>query len=253
MKNKILIITILFSTVFSCTKDPIISNTLDKNLNRQTTGSSANDILSASKFKSILIELVYVEGFEPTQTAINNFISFLENRTYKPQGITIRKRQIPSPGKAIYTIEDISNIEKEHRQYYNSENEIAIWAYFSDGKSSSDSEQNNTVVLGTAYWNTSFVIFEKTVQDYSNGPLQPNQSLLETTVINHEFGHIFGLTNFGSAMQSNHEDTTHPKHCNVESCLMYWNTVSLGNLANLNSIPQLDSQCIADLQANGGK
>ena len=239
-----------FSTFYSCTKDQVISNTLlDKNLNRQTTGSSANDILSDINYKSMVLELVYVEGFEPTQEAVNNFISFLESRLYKPLGITVEKRSIPSPGNTIYTIEDITNIEKEHRQHYNSENKIAVWAYFSDGKSSNDSSQNNNVVLGTAYWNTSFVIYEKTIRDNSNGQNQ----LLETIVMNHEFGHIMGLTNFGSAMQSNHEDTTNPKHCNVESCLMYWNTVSLGNLVILNSIPQLDSQCIVDLQANGGK
>ena len=177
----------------------------------------------------------------------------MENRLNKPLGITFEKRSIPSPGKTIYTIQDITNIEKEHRQYYNSNNQIAIWAYFSDGKSSSDSQQNNEVVLGTAYWNTSFVIYEKTIREYSNGVSQPNQSMLETIVMNHEFGHIMGLTNFGSAMQSNHEDVAHPKHCNIESCLMYWNTVSLENLANLSSIPQLDSQCIADLRANGGR
>jgi hypothetical protein len=44
----------------------------------------------------------------------------------------------------------------------------------------------------------------------SDSAFEPNRSLLETTVITHEFGHILGLT-LGTALQSNHEE--HPKHC----------------------------------------
>ena len=57
-------------------------------------------------------------------------------------------------------------------------------------------------------------------------------------------------------MVTNHEDTEHPKHCNNEDCLMFWATESsqgVDNMLNMTSAPELDSQCIADLQANGGK
>ena len=57
-------------------------------------------------------------------------------------------------------------------------------------------------------------------------------------------------------MQENHEDTEHPKHCNDEDCLMYWAAetgAGITNMANMNSAPVLDSQCLADLKANGGK
>ena len=70
--------------------------------------------------------------------------------------------------------------------------------------------------------------------------------------MSHEFGHILGLTNAGTVMQSDHEDANHKRHCNVSSCLMYWEAESGTNLFGGN-IPQLDAQCIADLQANGGK
>lgn len=224
--------------------------------NRQATGSSANDLLSDNTYTSMIIEVVYAEGFEPTENALNNFISFLENRTYKPNGITVEKRSIPSPGKETYSIEDIADIEREHRTHYNTDNQIAVWAYFSDGKSDGDSETDNTVVLGAAYWNTSFVIYQETVEGFSDSPFEPNRTLLETTVINHEFGHIFGLTNLGTALQSEHEDEEHPKHCDVENCLMYWaseSAANISNMASMNTAPTLDAQCIADLQANGGK
>jgi hypothetical protein len=31
-----------------------------------------------------------------------------------------------------------------------------------------------------------------------------------------------GLTNLGTALQSNHEDAEHPKHCIEKTCLMFW-------------------------------
>jgi predicted Zn-dependent protease len=249
----ILIVALLF---YACSNDSdnIEVQPVNKSLNRQATGSSANDLLSDDKFKSIRIELVYVEGLEPSQGAINNFVSFLTNLTFKPIGITVEKRSISSPGKDIYTIEEIADIEREQRKHYNSNDEIAVWVLFLDGKSEND--EGNTVVLGSAYWNTSFVIYEETVQNLSDSPFETNRTLLESTVINHEFGHILGLTNLGSPMQTEHEDEENPKHCNVESCLMYWESeVSRGrfNLLGMNNPPELDAQCLADLKANGGR
>ncbi|HEX9152301.1 MAG TPA: membrane metalloprotease, partial [Flavobacterium sp.] len=239
-----------------CSKDdaPDTGDTINPVTNKQITGSSSNDLLSDKKFKSMVIEVVYVQGFEPSATAINNFVSFLDSRTYKPSGISIVKRAIPSTGKATFTDQDIVAIEDANRTKFNTSSQIAVWVFFTDGKSSTDT--STAVVLGTAYRNTSIVIYEQTVQGLSDSPFEPNRSLLETTVISHELGHILGLTNLGAALQSNHEDTTHPKHCNVENCLMYWSSETgkgISNMVSTGSIPQLDAQCIADLRANGGK
>ena len=240
----------------SCSKDDAVDsgNTINPITNKQATGSSSNDLLSDKKFSSMIIEVVYVQGFEPSTTAINNFVSLLVARTYKPNGINIIKRAIPSPGKATFTNAEIAAIEDANRTKFNTSNQIAVWLFFTDGKSSSDT--SSSVILGTAYRNTSMVIYEQTVQGLSDSPFEPNRSVLETTVITHELGHILGLTNLGATMQSNHEDTSHPKHCNVSSCLMYWESESGKSFSNMGSgstAPQLDSQCLADLRANGGK
>ncbi|MFV8370760.1 membrane metalloprotease [Flavobacterium sp. LB2R40] len=241
----------------SCSKedDPIDTPvTINPNTNKQQTGSSSNDLLSDRKFKSMVVEVVYVVGFEPSNTAINNFVAFLEARTYKPNGISVIKRSIPPPGNSPYTDQEIVAIEDANRTKYNTSDQIAVWAFFADGKSSKDTDTG--VILGTAYRNTSFVIFEQTIQGLSDSPFEPNRSLLETTVITHEFGHILGLTNFGAPLQSNHEDAAHPKHCNIKTCLMYWSSETGSGIENMVSggtAPQLDAQCIADLRANGGK
>ncbi|TXE09894.1 membrane metalloprotease [Seonamhaeicola algicola] len=259
MKLKLITLLAFTLIVFGCTKDDDAESTntnngVNKNLNRQETGSSANAILSSNTFKSLVIELVFIEGFEPTQTAINNLVSFINNTSNKPNGITVQKRAIPATGKDTYTINEIADIERQQRQLYNTDTQIAIWALFVNGKSSNDS--NNTVTLGSAYWNTSFVIYQETIENLSNGPFEPERTLLETTVITHEFGHLLGLTNAGTDMQNDHEDEEHPRHCNEQDCLMYWaaeSGASISNMSNMNTAPQLDAQCLADLKANGGK
>ncbi len=222
--------------------------------NKLSVGASANDLLSDTTFSSLVVEVVYVEGFEPSQTAISNFVSFLENRTFKPNGITVQKRAISSPGLTPYTNQEIVAIEDSNRLLYNNDNQIAVWAFFADGSSANNTDSG--VVLGTAYRNTSFVIYQETIQQLTSGTITNTTPILESTVITHEFGHILGLTNLGTPLQTNHEDLEHPKHCNIESCLMYWKAESGNGVMSMisgGSIPQLDAQCIADLQANGGK
>lgn len=248
---------VAFLTVSCSKQDAESGGTVDGNLvsnNQKALGTSSYDLLADDIFTSMVIEVAYVEGYEPSATAINNFVAFLNERVNKPLGINVVKRVIASPGKTTFTNQEIIAIEDANRTKYNTSNQIAVWAFFVDGASANSTASG--FVLGTAYRNTSFVIFEKTIQGLSDSPFEPNRSLLETTVITHEFGHILGLTNLGAKLQSDHEDTAHPKHCNVESCLMYWSSETgsgIGNMISGGTAPKLDAQCIADLRANGGK
>ncbi|WP_366183541.1 membrane metalloprotease [Flavobacterium ovatum] len=256
-KATVLLLSSLF-LLLSCSKEDDTSKLspegFPKSSNQKNTGTSANDMLANNAFKSMVIEVAYVQGFEPSTTAINNFVAFLNERINKPDGIRVVKRVIASTGKTSFTDQEIIDIEVENRTLYNTDSEIAVWAYFADGESSKNTTES--VVLGTAYRNTSFVIFQKTVQRLSGSFNQPNRSTYEATVIEHEFGHILGLTNLGTTLQSNHEDTTNEKHCITESCLMYWSTGTGGGISSMisgGSVPKLDTACLADLKANGGK
>jgi len=65
-----------------------------------------------------------------------------------------------------------------------------------------------------------------------------------------------GLVNLGADMQQDHEDKEHEKHCNEKSCLMYWaveTQAAMGNIVGMNTPPDLDAQCRADIRAKGGK
>lgn len=256
MKNIFLKGILICSILFSCTSvtEEMIDGSINVVTNRKATGSSANDLLSANTFKKVIIEIGYIEGFKPTETAKNKFKNFIENRTYKPEGIEFITKEISSTGKTVYTLDEIVAIEKEHRTKYNSNTTIAVWILFVNGKSSRDTSSSS--ILGSAYWNTSFVIYEETIHGLSDSAFEPKRSLLESSVMNHEFGHILGLTNLGTNLQSDHEDVNHPKHCNEENCLMYWSAETSQGIESLFSggqIPTLDAQCLADLKANGGK
>ena len=253
MKIFKLIALALMLTVFSCSSDDDnTENGTNHTPNLQTTGSSAHDFLSASKYSSVVVEVLYVDGFQPNSQTITNLKNFMEARCNKPGGITISQRQIASPGVSPYDINEIAGVETMNRTKYNNGNVLTLYLLFLDGKYQTDTA--STFTLGTAYRNTSFVIFENSVQGLSDSITEPNRVDLETTVILHEFCHILGLVNLGSPMQTNHVDTAHDKHCTNENCLMYWKTESNSILTMMGgSVPSLDANCLADLQANGGK
>jgi len=250
--------------LFSCSSDNGSSNTdktddegpvaIDKTVNKKNVGDSANDLLSSQNFTKLHLELVYVAGFKPTDNTISNFESFLSERLNKPGDVQIELREIDPLGQEVYSITEIRALEDDIRTKYNDENEIAVFGLFLDGEYSENTE--NGSVLGVAYRNTSFIIFEETVQRFSGQAFAPSTTVLETTVLNHEFGHLMGMVNAGTPLQSDHQDVEHGRHCTTEDCLMFWTAETGEGLVNMlsgGSIPTFDSLCLDDLRANGGK
>ena len=254
MKRQIIFLTLFAVSIIgfqACKKDSTYK--VEKN-HRNQTGSSANDFLSNDEYKSLVVEIQYMTGFRPTDVAMENLTKFLNERLNKSSGISLVFKEIGAQGKTSYSINDIKNIEEANRTQFTHKKQLAAYFLYLDGDFSGNS--GNSIVLGAAYYNTSMVVFEKTVREFSGGFGEPDVNKLETTVINHEFGHILGLVNLGSTMQSFHQDTEHGSHCNNEDCLMNWIAETgdiASNLVGNSSIPVLDQNCIKDLQANGGK
>jgi hypothetical protein len=254
IKNYFLFFVLLLIFI-GCSKDDVNNPAgIDKGANLKPLGFSANELVSDEKFTSLKIEVVYVTGFQPTQTSLDNLKTFLENRTYKPDGISITTRAVASSNKAPFDIDEIAQIEADERIAYNAGDEIAVFIYFADGSSENDTDTKT--VLGTSFRNTSMVIYGKTIQFLANHTNNLDRSTVESTVLNHEFGHLFGLVNMGTTMQTNHEDTESNGHCSVTNCLMAASFQFGGSMMNVfdnNTIPVLDDLCIGDLQANGGR
>ncbi|NAS32418.1 membrane metalloprotease [Flavobacteriaceae bacterium R38] len=260
--KKILFVVGLFSLILaSCSSDDTTDETpspvtppANITANLQPVGTSARDFLTAENFNSIAIDIVHVEGFRPTNESINNLVSFIEERTFKPDGIRVQFTSIPSNGDNEFSIQEIAEIESERRTLYNDGDELTLFIFFADADS--ENSEGNSVVVGAAYRNTSMVIYESTLlRVLSNSNSGLTRTTVESGVLNHEMSHLFGLVDLGTPLQSDHLDTENGNHCNVPSCLMEFQIDFGAGMAMMagNVIPQLDPQCIADLQANGGR
>jgi len=254
---KLFLLLCAFIVIYSCKKDDSpVEDMIDPLAeNKKALGESAEDILSDDIYKSLTVELVYSEDYKPTQETIDNFRAFLMERINKPQGINFVETVVPEQPNDPFTIQEIREIEDRIRTQYTEGDNIAVYVFFSNGSSTNDTQ--TTVTLGTAYRNTSIVIYERTIQviTESDPIILP---LLETTTLNHEFGHLLSLTNIlGDDIHQTHEDQAHLKHCFVEECLMYFDAInatraSLERMMLRMEVPALDPLCIEDLQAKGG-
>jgi hypothetical protein len=254
---KLFILLFSVMAIYSCKKDDSAEEEIIDPLaeNKKALGESAEDILSDDIYKSLTVELVYSEDYKPTQETIDNFRAFLMARVNKPQGINFVETVVAEQPNDPFTIQEIREIEDRIRTKYTEGDNIAVYVFFSNGSSTNDTQ--TTVTLGTAYRNTSIVIYERTIKVITESdPI--NLPLLESTTLNHEFGHILSLTNIlGDDIHQIHEDQAHLKHCFVEECLMYFdaNNVTRAKLERMMrrmQVPELDPLCIEDLQAKGG-
>lgn len=254
-----------FILLMSCSKDSdLTSSNSDTNLkagNLLTTGASARDLLSNDNFDSLLIEIAYVAGFEPTFEAISNFKEFLLTRTYK-ENVEFKFTSLSSPSEETLTLEEVVDLEEENRTQYNDGNTLAVYIYFADAPAESDQENENLVTLGAVYRNTSMVIYESTVKEMASRSTSITTEEVETATILHEFGHLFGLVNLATESVNDHEDPEADNHCNVDGCLMRAELQFGASLLKqmeknaskgLASIPDFDSECILDLQKYGGR
>jgi hypothetical protein len=244
--------SVLFFVLFvaGCQKDDAENPADSRAENLKALGTSSEDLLSSDIYKKLVVEIAYSQGFRPKTETIQSFRNFLDRRLNKPGGITIIENVIDPPQGEPYTITEIRNIEKEVRTRYTKEDEIAVFVFFANGNA--DSDTNTTVTLGTAYQNTSIVIYQETLQG-----LDQDLFLMEATTLRHEFCHILGLVNIqgDDIHPEGHIDFDNNKHCLIDTCLMYYQSTIPATIPNPNKgdIPLLDDLCLEDLRAKGGK
>jgi hypothetical protein len=251
MKIKTLLFSFLFILALnSCRKNKEFVNAGNVNYPlTKSPGYSANDILSSALCNSMRIEIQYMKGYEPDAAAVDELTSFLQSRINKPNGIFVSKKEIPPSGQQNYSPESIRNLEHIYRQDFPNYNQMSIYILFVDGNYSSPG------VLGIAYNNTSICVMGKTMNDNSGGLTQVSRKKLYSVVLEHEFGHLMGLVDIGSPMQTPHSDPEDPAHCNNKDCLMFKSveTTDLLGILLSGKTPELDPNCLSDLKSNGGK
>ncbi|MDZ7806004.1 MAG: hypothetical protein U5K71_02680 [Gracilimonas sp.] len=252
--NGILALMIILIVTYGCTNNPQGSGGGDK-LNydhQQNPGLSANDLLSDESFAELIVEIDYMPGYAPNTRALDSLKAFLELRLNKAFVTILEPTQIPSGEQNAYSANDVREIESQRRNNFSEEGTLATYLLITDGYYT---EQN---VLGIAYYNTSNAFFGPAYDDASTGFGSLTRYQVEAISYRHEFGHLLGLVNIpgsGTEMQADHQDTQNGSHCDNESCLMYYamqRSDLIEQLFNDETIPALDANCIADIQANGG-
>ena len=280
MKKISLLLFLISAVLFiGCSRDDNGTSNqggIDKTPNLQAVGFSANDLLSNDNFDRLLLEIAYVEGFRPTAQAMNVFETYLRDRTFK-QDIEIQYVTLPSPNQQDLTIQEVANLEDQNRTAFNEGSTLAIYIYFADAPDEGDDEEAGLVTLGSVYRNTSMVIYEQTIRDLASKSPFVQLSDVESSTLNHEFGHLFGLVDLGTPMVNDHEDVELDEngdpvldangnpvgnnHCDVPDCLMRAELqFGVGIMSMLESrkarglaIPNLDAECLWDLRGNGGR
>lgn len=276
--------------ILACSKDtdaPIPEEPIaeiDKTANLQAAGDSANDILSNNTFANMKVEIAYVAGFKPTDAAMSEFMTYLNTYTFK-ENIELVFNELESPGEETLTIQEIADLETENRTVYNDGNTLGVYIYFADAPSEGDDDDEGLVTLGAVYRNTTMVIHEITIRQLAARSSIISAADIETATINHEFGHLFGLVNLGTAPINDHEDEEAENHCNIPGCLMraelqfrqqsgrssalaakngLKSSCSLTGKSVMQMLEQstskgvvnavpLDAECILDLRSNGGR
>jgi hypothetical protein len=249
--KKLLFAALLALSFSQCKKTTVTTETLPplpggNGENEKPVGASARGLLSAD-YPQLEIQISWMPGMQLQAQTITNLTNFLNTYINKPGGINIIQLPVHAAEKPVLNIDEVALYESHFRSSFTTNNKIAVHIMVTDTK------YDNATVLGLAYRNTSIALMGKTIQENSGGLTQPSRVKLETTVLLHEFGHLFGLVDLGSAMQTVHK--ANGNHCNSNTCLMYYtaeNTDILGVLLTGN-IPSADANCIADMKANGGK
>lgn len=240
-----LILLLLGSMPLACDDQPTGTENEIPYSHTTQPGAAAGDLLTDDEFTRLIVEIDYMEGFEPQSDAIQSLESFLETWLNKSD-ITIRTpSEIPGGGQDSYSATEVRDLEEEHRDHFSDRESrtLTLYTIILDG------EYSQANVLGVAYYNTSMALFGASIAETSGGIGGPSRSHVESTVWQHETGHLMGLVNAGTEMQQEHQDPENGAHCTNEECLMYYafRNADLFRTVFGEEVPELDAFCQEDL------
>lgn len=221
----------------------------DPQFHLRQTGSSAKELLTDTVFKALKIEVQYIKGTEPAEETLDNLKSFLTRYLHKPKGIHLVTTEIPAARDTVFSLQQIMNIEDTYRTVFTRNDTLAVYVLFANGY------YFNHQLLGHTYRNTSAVVFESHILENAARFKKHSRVYLESRVLQHEFGHLMGLVNVGTPVQTDHHDEENGKHCANKHCLMYHlvDTDEYPLVLLKPEPPGFDKACLEDLKKIGGK
>jgi len=191
---------------------------------------------------SLVVEVDWVRGREPSQTALDHLASVLDRELNKPAGIeVVRGNEIANP-TSEYTLADLQAVERANRDHHSTGSVSTMWFAELNG-----SFAEASAALGVSFSASSAAIFRDRIDDATTALVLASQ--IESSVFTHEAGHLLALVNIGYRSAFDHEDPEHPHHSNNEGSVMYWavEDVSVRTLLRGGPPDDFDSADRADL------
>jgi len=183
------------------------------------------------KYSRILVEIDYIEGYGPDSEALDHFEAILERECRKD--VVFRVDDAITSRQDRYSIHEINDMEKDHRDDYREGDTAVIYILYLNGSSV---EKENAV--GVSYHGSSIAIFAERIQEAA--AFRISAMKIERAVLVHEAGHLFGLVELNYKSEHDHQDPDYEYHCNHadtlghHDCVMFW-AIETTNVASFDS------------------
>jgi hypothetical protein len=187
-----------------------------------------------TNYDSIVVDLVYIDGFKPTDEALDFFKEQITSLDIATR-ITIRPRQVPNTflffplNRSLVVL-----FEQQNRQLYDldlKDRQLIMFISCIPGPYIRGGLLTN--IAGIQYGATSISVFLNCVNPDHQGSL-----------LLHEFGHILDLVDINQRKEDP-VNPDRPSHCNNRRCVMFWQIQGPD--------AQFDEDCLRDLRRSARK
>lgn len=205
------------------------------------------DYIVDDEYAKWTIEVDYVQGHRPDGAAIDLLRNRMSELVQK-DSITVVVDDVLQDGRDTWNDSQIRALSEQQRDNDHGDGTVVTHVLYLDGAYSKGS------VLGITYGDKELVaIFDETIGNAANLIFSSRQ--IEQAVLVHEFGHVIGLVNSGTAMASPHEDADHRGHSNNDQSVMYWavETTDITRIFTGGLPTRFDAKDKADICQAGGR
>jgi len=205
-------------------------------------GAMARTYLQRSPATSMIVEVDWVSGRDPSSTALDHLAQILRRELYKPGGVEVRLGNTIASGRSSWTVGDLASLERANRASRSGGHRATMWMVYVDG-----SFAENPNALAISYSASAAAIFRDRLGDAASSLVTEPE--IERSVITHEAGHLLALVNIGYRSRYDHEDPDHPHHSNDKNSVMYWavEDISIRNILRGGPPDDFDTADRADL------
>jgi hypothetical protein len=207
-----------------------------------SVGSMARAYLRRSPASSLVVEVDWVSGRQPSRTALDHLRAILARELDKPAGITISLGNEISSRTSSWSLDAMVALERANRAGHSSGGRASMWFCYVGG-----SFAENRNALAVAFSASASVVFRDRIDDAASSlVIEPE---IERSVLTHEAGHLLALVELGYRSAYAHQDPQHPGHSNNRDSVMYWavEDISIRNVLRGGPPSDFDQADRADL------